>query len=395
MAINSKTSLTTDVKKEKDKLAGYVNAKGNVAKYVAALQNTNISGVNFKTLPKSIQEKLPEDPATLLKKVNANLTTAKEHGTFWSNEIQPNLTKIPQSIINYNTLFKNEVKVINPLLVALSAKDNAAQRAEVKELLQGLLSKVEEQQSSVSEEVTKLKKFNTDVTSDHNNFSSANSTFSAIQTFEKANIKSLNTAIKGLDSAISSLNTAITAESIAVGASVGLIAGGGAIMANVEATPAAEIAGAVVMVVGMIGLGVSIGELISSIDKKQKAEQKKAFDQLEVSELTIQVQALNTVEGALGTLVTQSQLAMASVQVILDTWVTLSVKITAVINDLENTEKDIGNIMSVVELNTAVDQWGQLETFANQMQGFEASILAKPTETVKFENVGVKVKPAA
>ncbi|MPY24513.1 HBL/NHE enterotoxin family protein [Shewanella psychropiezotolerans] len=390
---NPKKNFQTDVTKEK--LAGYVNAKANVARYVTALQNTNISGVNFKVLPKDIQDKLPENPATLLKTVNTNLATAKNHGLYWSNEIQPNLTFIPQTIINYSTQFKIEVGIINPLLVALSAKDDPAKRAEVKELLQGLLAKIEAQQTSITTEMTKLKKFNTDVTDDHNNFSKANGTFAAIQTFEKANIKSLNTAITGLDSAISSLNTAITAEAIAVGASVGLIAGGGLLMANVEATPAAEIAGACIMVVGMIGLGVSIGELVSSIDKKQAAEQKKAFDQLEVTELTVQVQALNTVETALKTLVTQSKLAMSSVQVILDTWATLSAKISAVIADLENTEKKIGDIMSIVDLDTAVEQWGQLQTFANQMQAMDSAVLAKPATTMKLNNVGVKVKKVA
>ena len=81
--------LATDVADQQNKLAGYINAKASVARYVTALQNTDISGVNFKALPANLQSKLPEDPAVLLKRVNQNLTAAKAHGQTWSNDIQP------------------------------------------------------------------------------------------------------------------------------------------------------------------------------------------------------------------------------------------------------------------------------------------------------------------
>jgi len=51
--------------------------------------------------------------------------------------------------------------------------------------------------------------------------------------------------------------------------------------------------------------------------------------------------------------------------------------------------------MSVVDLDTAVEQWGQLQTFANQMQAMDSAVLAKPATTMKLNNVGVKVKKVA
>lgn len=381
--------LATNVADQQNKLAGYLNAKANVASYVAALQSTDISGVNFKTLPKDIQSKLPADPTVLLQQVNANLTTAKQHGQFWSNEIQPNLTAIPQAIINYNSQFQVEMGLILPLVTDLLSKDDPAKRTEVTQLFQGLLEKIGEQQTALDGEIAKLKTFNTEVTSDHGNFSSANNQFALIQQFEQANITALNSAISGLDDAISALNKAITAEAVALGVSVGLIAGGAIGLANAE-TGVGLVAGAVCMVVGMIGVGVSAGYLISSIEKKQKAEQDKAFDQLEVNELTVQVQALNTTEKALSALVIQSQLAMESVQVILDTWATLSAKLEAVVTDLNDSEKHIGDIMSLVDLNTAQTQWGQLQTFAEQMQDFDQAVFANPPVTLTLQPMAVK-----
>jgi hypothetical protein len=116
--------LATDVTDQQNKLAGYLNAKANVAKYVAALQNTDISGVNFTALPGDLQKKLPADPVVLLQQVNANLAIAKQHGQFWSNEIQPDLTKIPQAIINYNSQFQAELAIMLPLVNDLLAVDD-------------------------------------------------------------------------------------------------------------------------------------------------------------------------------------------------------------------------------------------------------------------------------
>ncbi len=381
--------LAIDVTDQQNKLAGYINAKANVARYVAALQNTDISGVNFSTLPPDIQKKLPEDPAVLLQQVNANLTIAKQHGQTWSNDIQPGLTAIPQAIINYNTQFQVEMGLILPLVQALLIGPDPAKRAELVDLFNGLIQKIEDQNKALSGEIALLKTFNTNVTSDHGNFSSANNSFAAIQQFEQANITALNSAISGLNDAISALNKAITAEAVALGVSVALIAGGAIGLANAE-TGVGLVIGAICIVVGMLGVGVAAGELISSIEKKQDAEQKEAFDQLEVTELTVQVQALNTTETALSALVTQSALAMQSVQVILDTWATLQGKLQAVVVDLSNSELAIGNIMSLVDLNTAQTQWGQLETFANQMQDFEAQSFANPPVTLPLKPMAVQ-----
>ncbi|MGK7893026.1 MAG: HBL/NHE enterotoxin family protein [Xenococcus sp. (in: cyanobacteria)] len=386
--------LAPDVKSQKDKLAGHVNATVTVARYVAALQSTDISGVNFKTLPTDIQDKLPEDPATLLKKVNEHLATAKQHGQYWSNEIQPDLTKIPQAIINYSSTFNQEMGVMRPLVQELLEKEDPTKRKELTDLFQGLIDNIDKQKSVVQAEISKLKQFNTDITADHGNFSSANNSFAAIKKFEEANITTLNSAIQELDDSISALNKAITAESVAVGVSVGLIAGGGIGLASAE-TGVGLVVAAVTMVVGMAGLGVAVGELINSIEQKQEAEQKKSFDQLEVNDLTVQVQALDTTEKALNSLVTQSKLAMASVQVILDTWTTLQVKIQAVVTDLEDSEKKIGDIMSLVDLNTAQDQWGQLQAFAKQMQDFEDTVMGPNTKTLKLPPMKVKTSKKA
>jgi hypothetical protein len=368
------TTLTIDVTDQKKKLAGYLDAKANVAAYVVALQNTNISGVNFKTLPKDLQDKLPEAPAALLAKVNKNLSLAKQHGQTWSNDIQPGLTAIPQAVIDFNSSFQSEVTFILPRLQYLIDHPNDAEkRQELVGLFNGLINKIVEQETAVGNEISLLKQFNTDVTNDHGNFSKANSSFFAIEQFEEANIVALNSAIEGLEETINVLTGKITAEAIGLGVSAAVIAGGVGLLAVPGVGP---FLGAGVILVGLVGVGVSLGFLVEDLKRRQKAQQEEAFDQLEVTELTIQVQALKTVEKALSNLVDRSGLAMASVQVILDTWGTLKGKIESVVKDLGDSEKDIGSVVSCAELNDAATQWNQLQEFAGEMQGYESKTFA-------------------
>lgn len=360
-------TFAIDVKKTKDDLASYVNAKTVVSSYVTALTNTDISGVTFKDLPSDLKKQLPADPKTILATLQKELKTARGHGMTWLNDIEPDLTKIPQAIINYNTQFQAECGLMMPLIDDLIINpDDKAKRTELTDLFKGLLDNLNNQEKDITGEMGLIKQFNTDIHGDSLNFSNANKDFDAIRTWEESNIKILNGAITQIDGAISALQKEITATAISTGVSaavigvgIGLIASGGVVK---------PIIGAIIMVVGFVGIGMSVAFLISSINELVEEQSEKAKDQLEVTLLTQQVVALDSVEKITGKLVDQSKSAEQAVQIILDTWGTLKVKLEAVIDDLENSEKHIGDIMSKVDLETAQTQWGQLQEFAEAMQ---------------------------
>jgi Bacillus haemolytic enterotoxin (HBL) len=377
--------LATDVKDQQDKLAGYLTAKTKVAAYVASVQNTDLSAINFKALPPGL--KLPGDPVELLKTVNEHLTAAKMHAQTWSNDIQPNLTAIPQALINYNATFQEVLKVMTPLVTSLSLTPTDPQapvwRAELKALFGGLLGKIGQQQTAIDTEFALLKQFNTDVTTDHNNFSSGNHQFAVLKDIEQADLKALQEAVTSLNSAIDSLNKTITGLGIATGVS-GVVMIAGAIGFATAETGVGAVVGVTCVVVGAAGLITSAVFLDKAIKEKLADQKEKAIDEGQISELSLQIAALDGCEMALSSLVTQSQTAMQSVQTILDTWATLQGKLTAVVKDLDDSEKAIGDIMSLVDLNTATDQWNQLETFATQLQEVETATAADPPASAKL-----------
>ncbi len=383
-------TLAVDVDQTKVDLAGYVNAKCVVSSYVASLLNTDISGVVFNDLPEDLAKQLPEDPKVILETLKGELATAREHGLTWSNTIEPGLTSIPQAIINYNSQFQVEYNYIRPLVQDLIANpSDQAKRTEVLQLFQGLLDNLNTQEASIVGEMNLIRQFNTDIHTDSLNFSNANNDFAAIEQWEQANIDALNAEITAINDVIKALNTEITVTAIAAGVSVAVTAGG--IYLMVTSGPVGAIVGAVVTVIGMVGVGVSVGFLISAIEEKAEEESKKAKDQLEVTLLTQQVTALNSVETTLGSLVGKGTAAEAAVQVILDTWGTLQAKLEAVIKDLEDSEKHIGDIMSLVDLDTAKDQWAQLQEFAEAMQALPVDI----NYDVNKANLAVKSMKAA
>lgn len=361
--------LQADVKKQKNDLAGYLTARANVSTYVQGIQNASLPDINFKKLPKDLQDKLPADPNALLAEVKKNLDTAKANALNWSNNIEPNLTDIPQALINFNAKFKSSASSISGWLAEL-ANGNDTNKPVLLQTLTWLIGQIDAQTAMINTEMDLIKKFNTQLTEDHENFSTSNNGFSVLYDFEKKSIKTMTDAIKGLQDAIDAENTAITAAGIAAGVGGGLMIAGGIGLAAAETGVGAVVA-VVVIVAGLVAAIAGIVELVKAINAKVDTENQINADQMALSLLSVQATSLLQVEKALSNLVDLSTKALAAVQVILDTWGTLKSKIVAVHDDLAAAKgKDLGKITAVFDVNAAVTQWADLETFAGHMQTY-------------------------
>lgn len=369
LATKAPGPLQADVKKQKNDLAGYLTARANVSSYVQGVQKVSLPDINFAKLPADLQSKMPADPNALLAEVKANLETAQSNALNWSNNIEPNLTDIPQALINFNAKFKSSASSISGWLGEL-ANGNDQNKAVLLQTLTWLIGQIDGQTTLINTEMDLIKKFNTQLTKDHGNFSKSNSSFSVIYDFEKKSIATLNTAIKGLEDALEAENAAITAAGIAAGVGGGLMIAGGIGLATAETGVGAVVA-VVIIVAGLAAAIAGIVELVKSINAKVETQNEINADEVSLSILSVQATALLQVEKALSNLVGLSTKALASVQVILDTWGTLKAKIEAVHDDLASAKgADLGKITAVFDVNAAVTQWADLETFAGHMQTY-------------------------
>lgn len=382
--------LQQNVTETKNKLAGYLTARGRVSAYVAGVQKASLPDIKFEKLPPEIQVKLPADPQEMLDQVRANLKTAQTNALLWSNDIEPGLTAIPQAIINFNDKFKTSAASVTQWLGEL-AGGNTKNKALLLTTLKWLIDVIDYQQTSIQAEMTLIRKFNTQLTTDHSNFSSSNGSFAALYTFEEASIANLQTAIKGLKDALKAEDKAITASAIAAGVGGGLMVAGAIGLATAETGVGLVVAG-VAIIVGLAAAITGIVELVKAINAKVQTQNDINTDETAVSLLSAQATVLLAVEDALKDLVDLAESAMAAVQVILDTWGTLAAKIQAVHDDLfAASDKDLGQITAVFDINAASAQWDELTEFATNMQIYVEANFKKVTD---LEDGG-KIEPLA
>jgi hypothetical protein len=361
--------LQTDVDKTKNDLAGYLTARAMVSSYVAGVQKVTLNDIKFDKLPPDIQSKLPADPAELLATLQGQLKTAQDNALNWSNNIEPALTDIPQAIINFNSKFQSAASSILTWVTQLANGDDS-NKAVLLQTLQWLIAQIDAQTKSIDAEMTLIKAFNTQLVTDHGNFSSANSAFGILYTYEEASIKNLTQAIKGLQDALDAENKAITASAIAAGVGGALMIAGGIGLATAETGVGIVVAG-ICIIVGLAAAIAGIVELVKAINEKVATQNNINNDQTAVSLLSLQATALQSTEAFLSKLVDLSENAISAVQVILDTWGTLRAKIVAVHDDLASAEgPDLGTIAATFDVATAQTQWGQLQDFAEKMQNY-------------------------
>ncbi len=382
--------LQIDLTQQKNDLAGYLTARANVSAYVAGVQQVSMPNIDFGKLPSDIAKKLPADPNKLYAAVQTNLKTAQANALNWSNNIEPNLTEIPQAIINFNAKFQSASSSISTWLGEL-AGGNDANKGVLLQTLSWLIAQIDAETASINAEIKLIQDFNTQLTTDHSNFSSSNSSFAALYNYEEASIKTLNDAISGLKDALKAENKAITASAIAAGVGGGLMVAGGIGLATAETGVGLVVAG-VAIIVGLAAAIAGIVELVKAINAKVKTENEINQDQTAVTLLAAQASALLQVETSLKELVDLSSQALAAVQVILDTWGTLRAKISAVHDDLANAQgKDLGKITAVFDVNAAETQWADLQKFAGNMQTY----VQRNFQKVHDLKDGGKIEPLA
>lgn len=97
-----------------------------------------------------------------------------------------------------------------------------------------------------------------------------------------------------------------------------------------------------------------------------------------------QVAALQGITNSIDSLVQANEAATQAISSVLDTWATLSLKLTSVSADQKKAEaKDVPAIIETLDLQAAQTAWQQLVTFAEGMQKSAQTITVQPVQQPK------------
>lgn len=340
-----------DVLPVKTTLTGFANAMLTVTTYCNAVRYTDLTPVD------------PNNEPDWFSALEGNLGKIKSHAENWLNTVGPSVTAVPQAIINYSNTFQGyQSTIIDVLLQIGSNPPTPAQRQDLVELFGALCGELDTQLAHIQTVNTNLIAFNNDLTKDFTPLKTgADSVSNAIKDDKKA-IENLNKTIAGLQKTVASLQQQITNDEVVgglsffaclVGAVVAVASGG---------------AGVAIIAIGAAGLAVGIGEAVAQSKEVQALQDQIYDDQNTLSAEAKQIVVLNSVELTVEALVNQNELAGAAMSDIITTWSTLRKKTNAVLTALKTAESNIGSILDVGDVNRAGSAWGQLTTFATNLQ---------------------------
>jgi non-hemolytic enterotoxin B/C len=346
-----------------DLVAAAVNANSTVLSYVNALTNS--------PLPQ-----LPGTPPSWWTTFVDAYPAVQANALEWVNSVSPNLTSIPQSIINYNALFQQNVNYANQYVSGLIQNPNdQAYQTSLANVLTMLSTSVVGQQTTASGFMTMIDTFASNLSSDQTTLTNAVNSAAGTIGVDDQQIQKLNNDIQALQSEIATWNQYVLASQIGLVVSI-FVSIVGVIIAF-----ASFGFGAVLVGVGLLGVGASIAGWVVYEKKVQTAQQQVNTDAANLNTLTQQAAVLTTMNSSLSNIITLSQAAQQTVESIVTQWQTLQNDISSVVTDITNAQSDLTSAdysQLQSELEDASNDWATLQSAAQGLADITYTVSNTP-----------------
>jgi len=364
---SSTPGMAPDTQATKDTLTTSTNANFLITAYAHALLNTQIVKISGQ--------------GSWYDTFNANLLVAQQHAQLWVETLGPQVFgTVPQAIINYSNTFTLATNDILDILSKIQGVPTAAQQTQINQLIDAVLAQLTEEQTTIQQIQASLQNFATDVQNDHTNLLTGQNSAEQQVLIDQTELAKIQAKINGIQDKIKSDSQKAMYSEIGLGVAIFVMVVGIALaVATGGATAPLVVAG-----VGLLGIGGAIaGTVIFSQDVS------KDYDDLSVqmqaySDEQKQVAALQGITNSIDSLVQANEAATQAISSVLDTWATLSIKLTSVSADLQKAEaKDVPAIIESLDLQAAQAAWNQLVDFAQGMQKSAQSITVQPVQQPK------------
>ena len=362
-------NLKFDVEGAKEQLTQVFRDRISAQGSVYNVLNVDIEDVQFKDLQAKIanQDQLIAD-------MKADLKQAQTDGGTWFNNVQPQLTAIPQAAINYASLWNESI----PLVLAEMGKPEP-DRAIMLQVFQGLKDRIAEETTDLNALVTALQTISTAVTADAANFSSSHQPFQQLEDLDKENVAAARTTLAQIQTMISEYDEDIEVDTIK--AEKDLAIASNAMKYGGKLGKPGQVIGLTIGLVFIVSATFAIDDLIAAVDARLVEAQKEGEYQLELDSLTAQLVALETASSSLSAIVDEINDMITSVQQTIADWQIESNAIAAVITDLQG-DQSVNLILNQFDLGQTQAQYDELSIFATKWQSMEVSPKASNELTV-------------
>jgi signal transduction histidine kinase len=352
--------LAFDVEGAKAQLTQVFRDRLSAQGSVWNLENVNIEDVTFDDL----KDKIPNQDQ-LVADLKACLATAKTHGLTWSNEVQPQLTVVPQAAINFASTWNNAVSLI---LDFVQGSQSPESTAKLIQLFGGLNDRVQAQITDLQNLTTTLQTMRKSVAADADNFSNNHASFQQLEAFDKENIHDIRVKLASLKLSIDALNQEISVENIKAEDDISIASN--AMKYGGKLGRPGKIIGLTIGLIFIVMASVAIDELISAVNQRLQEEQAKAEYQFEMTLLAIQLLALEAASSALSGLVADLDDLIASIQQNINGWTLLSSNLTGIASGLQ-AGQPVSQVVSLFDLGRTQGEWDELLNFATKWQNME------------------------
>lgn len=337
-------------------LLDYQNACATVNSYAYAIANTSLPVLNQP----------PADYGTY----SELFAPAKAHCVEWTSSIFPTMLSFPAILVNQaSDLFNMEETMADAYLDELiqNPSDQAAKDGLHKALLT-MQSIIQSQLDTAEGLLTSMETFSTDITADASALNAIATQALADAALDEADIEALEAQIAALNKQIKQLNKSLSYAEIGICVSlyVGLI---GAVCCVI---PGAELAGAGLIVIGVVGEAASITETVLLTQSIQATNAAIQGDQQQIEAYNQDIVELQSTNQAFQWLEEANAATQIAIQQVVAMWRELDAELTAVMEELANSDYDATKEQYQAaqdDLNAAAAAWQEVLDFATALAG--------------------------
>lgn len=288
--------------------------------------------------------------------LSTNIESCRNHAKYWIDTVYPSLTRVPQSIISYNTFFTVTSKSLLEVVKKFAGRTpTETEKQEVRAKLNLLLAQLGKSKTQVNAVRADVTKFTDSFVADRLALTTGTASVMAALKEDKETVAKLEALIEDLKNEADSLRTKIGIASVGltVSISVGFLIGG--------------VGG---LVIALIGAGISVAFIVILQQKLGAKMTEIENETAKLGKVARRVVSLNAIDGSVQDLHAHIDAIDTCATVVSRTWATLEKDLGGIITKLTSARDDdwADIIQKGMDIAAAQEAWKQLDRFARDLQ---------------------------